>query len=71
MAGFNIDEDYPFEMAPGDVPILPDGMTERGELYVLPNGKLLAPGAYLMEDGRMLIYEPAELEEIPDYDPEF
>ena len=63
---YDIDYDYPFEHGEGGVPLLPRGVTEDGELYVLPNGKYLPPGAYFTSDGCSLIYEPHALNPFAD-----
>lgn len=57
-----VDYDYEFEFESEDgLPLLPEKMTRDGGLYVLPNGKLLPPGAYATSDGGGLIYEPQAL----------
>ncbi|MDD7583838.1 MAG: hypothetical protein PUJ78_03230 [Coriobacteriaceae bacterium] len=53
-------EDYPFRRDEHGMPYLPGGMMMEGELYVLPNGKLLPRGCYVTSDGGSLIYEPKE-----------
>lgn len=45
---------------------LPSGLTMDGNLYVLPNGKYLPPGAYWRVDGSAIIYEPHELSPFAD-----
>ena len=63
---YDIDYDYPFKHGELDVTLLPQGVTMDGELYVLPNGKYLPPGAYRMPDGSDLIYEPHALSPFAD-----
>ena len=63
---YDVDYDYPFDHGEGDVTLLPRGVTEDGELYVLPNGKYLPPGVYRMSDGCDLIYEPHALSPFSD-----
>lgn len=43
------------------MPFFPNGMTEDGNLYVLPDGRYLPSGVYTTPDGGSLIYEPSEL----------
>ena len=54
----NIDE---FQMDETEVPMLPVGLREEGNLYVLPDGRYLPCGLYRTADGGSLIYEPFEL----------
>lgn len=54
----NIDE---FKMDENEVPMLPAGLREEGNLYVLPDGRYLPCGFYRTADGDSLIYEPFEL----------
>lgn len=54
----NIDE---FQMDENEVPMLPAGLEEEANLYVLPDGRDLPSGVYRTEDGSSLIYEPSEL----------
>ena len=54
----NIDE---FQMDENEVPTLPAGLREEGNLYVLPDGRYLPCGLYRTADGDSLIYEPFEL----------
>lgn len=54
----NIDE---FKMDENEVPMLPAGLREEGNLYVLPDGRYLPCGVYRTEDGGSLIYEPSGL----------
>lgn len=61
-----VDEDYPFELDEYGTPYLPDGMTMEGNLYVLPNGRLLPCGCYTTADGGSLIYEPNVLSPFAD-----
>lgn len=58
---YDVDHDYSFREDEGGFPYLPEGMTERDGLYVLPNGRYLPPGSYRTSDGGHLIYEPHEL----------
>ncbi len=58
---YEVDEDYPFERDEWGLPYLPQGLKRVNGLYVLPNGKYLPTGAYLMKDESTLIYEPREL----------
>lgn len=58
---YDVDYDYEFEVDELGFPFLPDGLIERGNLYILPNGKYLPSGAYTTKDGGSLIYEPMEL----------
>lgn len=51
----NIDE---FQMGENETPILPTGLMEEENLYVLPDGRYLPCGVYRTEDGGSLIYEP-------------
>lgn len=54
----NIDE---FQVGENEVPMLPAGLREEGNLYVLPDGRYLPCGLYRTADGDSLIYEPFEL----------
>ena len=54
----NIDE---FQVDENEVPMLPAGLREEGNLYVLPDGRYLPCGVYRTADGGLLIYEPFEL----------
>lgn len=54
----NIDD---FKMDENEVPMLPAGLREEGNLYVLPDGRYLPCGLYRTADGDSLIYEPFEL----------
>lgn len=54
----NIDE---FHMDENETPILPTGLREEENLYVLPDGRYLPCGLYRTVDGGSLIYEPFEL----------
>lgn len=54
----NIDE---YQMDECEIPLLPAGLKEEGNLYVLPDGRYLPCGVYRTEDGGSLIYEPSEL----------
>lgn len=48
-------------MDENETPMLPAGLREEGNLYVLPDGRYLPCGVYRIEDGGSLIYEPFEL----------
>lgn len=54
----NIDE---FQMDENEVPMLPVGLREEGNLYVLPGGRYLPCGLYRTANGGSLICEPSEL----------
>ncbi|MGO5359945.1 MULTISPECIES: hypothetical protein [unclassified Collinsella] len=54
----NTDE---FQMEENGTPMLPAGLREEGNLYVLPDGRYLPCGVYRTKDGGSLIYEPFEL----------
>lgn len=54
----NIDE---FQMDENEVPMLPAGLREEGNHYVLPDGCYLLYGLYRTADGGSLIYKPFEL----------
>lgn len=55
----NIDE---FQMDEYEIPLLPAGLKEEGNLYVPPpDGRYLPCGVYRTADGGSLIYEPSEL----------
>lgn len=54
----NIDE---FQMEENETPMLPAGLREEGNLYVLPDGRYLPCGVYRTEGGSSLIYEPSGL----------
>lgn len=54
----NIDESQVDE---NEVPMLPAGLREEGNLYVLPDGRYLPCGLYRTADDDSLIYEPFEL----------
>ena len=54
----NIDE---FQMDEYEIPLLPAGPKEEGNLYVLPDGRYLPCGVYRTADGGSLIYESSEL----------
>ena len=54
----NIDE---FQTDGNEIPMLPAGLREEGNLYVLPDGRYLPCGVYRTADGGSLIYEPSEL----------
>ena len=65
-ATHDIDYDYDFRKDANGFPYLPDNLTKCGNLYVLPSGKYLPPGAYITPDGGSLIYEPGELSPFAD-----
>lgn len=54
----HIDE---FQVDEHEIPLLPAGLKEEGDLYVLPDGRYLPCGVYQTEDGGSLIYEPSGL----------
>lgn len=54
----NIDE---FQVDENEIPMLPAGLREEGNLYVLPDGRYLPCRLYRTADGDSLIYEPFEL----------
>lgn len=54
----NIDE---FQVDENEVPMLPAGLREEENLYVLPDGRYLPCGLYRTADGGSLIYEPSGL----------
>ena len=54
----HIDE---FQVDEHKIPLLPAGLKEEGDLYVLPDGRYLPCGVYRTEAGGSLIYEPFEL----------
>lgn len=54
----NIDE---FRMDENEIPMLPAGLREEGNLYVLPDGRYLPCRLYRTADSGSLIYEPSEL----------
>lgn len=58
---YDVDNDYSFKKDVWGLPYLPEGLKRVNGLYVLPNGKYLPCGAYLLQDGTTLIYEPREL----------
>lgn len=60
---YDVDYDYEFEYPDGQdgLPLLPDGLTMDGNLYVLPNGRYLPSGAYKTRVRSDLIYEPNQL----------
>lgn len=43
------------------IPLLPTGLKEEANLYVLPDGRYLPCGVYQTEDDGSLIYESSEL----------
>lgn len=57
---YDIDYDFKFAEDEFGASILPSGTRYEGNLLVLPNGKYLPSGFYIMEDGSRLIYEPKE-----------
>ncbi len=55
---YDIDYDFPFVEGPDGLPLLPDDVIMDGDLYVLPNGRYMPPGVYLLHDDGLLLYEP-------------
>ena len=60
----NIDE---FQVDENEVPMLPAGLREEGNLYVLPDGRYLPCGLYRTADGDSLIYEPVSYTHLDVY----
>lgn len=58
---YEVDDNYPFKKDDWGLPYLPKGLKKVNGLFILPNGKYLPCGAYLLEDDTTLIYEPREL----------
>lgn len=54
----NIDE---FQVDEHEIPLLPAGLKEEGDLYILPDGRCLPCGVYKTADGDLLLYGPSEL----------
>lgn len=54
----NTDE---FQVDEHEIPLLPAGLKEEGDLYILPDGRYLPCGVYKTADGDLLLYEPSEL----------
>ena len=54
----NIDE---FQVDEYEIPLLPAGLKEEGNLYILPDGRYLPCGVYKTADGDLLLYEPSVL----------
>lgn len=50
-----------FQVDENEVPMLPAGLREEGNLYVLPDGRYPPYGLYRTADGDSLIYEPSGL----------
>ena len=50
-----------FQMDENETPILPTGLREEENLYVLPDERYLPCRVYRTEDGGSLIYEPPGL----------
>ena len=50
-----------FKMDENEIPILPTGLREEDNLYVLPDGRYLPCGVYRTADGGSIIYEPSGL----------
>lgn len=50
-----------FQVDENEVPMLPAGLREEGNLYVLPDGRYPPCGLYRTADGDSLIYEPSGL----------
>lgn len=63
---YDIDYDFEFEEDESGALRLPDGVSWRGNLCILPNGRYLPPGSYRTPDGGDLIYEPGELSPFAD-----
>lgn len=63
---YDVDYEYRFREDETGVPYLPDGLSEDGGLYVLPNGRYLPSGCYRTADGGHLIYEPPALSPFAD-----
>ena len=68
---YDIDYDFEFEEDEFGDPMMPKGVKRDGNLCVLPNGRYLAPGSYITEDGGFLIYEPRELSPFADIPSQF
>ncbi len=58
---YDVDDKFEFEEDEFGFPLLPDGVHWEGNLCILPNGKYLPCGAYILSDGGTLLYEPHEL----------
>lgn len=63
---YDVDNEYEFKLDETGLPVLPDGLTMEGNLYVLPSGKFLPRGTYRTNDGGHLIYEPPQLSPFAD-----
>lgn len=63
---YDIDNDFKFEVDENGDCLFPKGVVWEGNLCVLPNGKYLPRGCYVMDDGSSLIYEPKELSPFAD-----
>ncbi len=63
---YEVDDDYEFDTDEYGDPLLPKGVKWNGNLCILPNGKYLPRGLYVMDDGSSLIYEPKELSPFAD-----
>lgn len=50
-----------FQVDEHEIPLLPAGLKEEGDLYILPDGRYLPCGVYKTADGGSLIYEPSGL----------
>lgn len=60
--GYDVDYGYGYEVNDAGLNIIPDGTTEVGGLYVLPNGRYMPSGIYFdQKSGQDVIYEPMEL----------
>lgn len=58
---YEVDENYLFDTDENGFPFLPNNLKKEKNLYILPNGKYLPCGCYMLTDGSSLIYEPSEL----------
>lgn len=59
---YEIDENFPLKVDLDGVPYFPNGLTkDKDGLYLLPNGKYLPRGCYVLDNGGYMIYEPVEL----------
>lgn len=50
-----------FQVDEQEIPLLPAGLKEERDLYVLPDGRYLPCGVYKTADGDLFLYEPSEL----------
>ncbi len=63
---YDIDDDFEFKENDNGDYLFPKGVSWDGNLCILPNGKYLPCGHYIMDDGSSLIYEPKELSPFAD-----